>query len=1095
MDYRRKIAFSGGLFLAAVPALAQITAGNITGTVFDPTGAIIPGVKITAIHLETARERTALSDESGAYSLRALPIGQYKVIAESPGFKKEEVSGIILQIDQTARVDFRLTTGQLTETVQVEATAPLLSASSSDVGAVVDNKRIVELPMNRREFLQLAELEPGVVPPPPETFLERNQGEFTTMAAMGSRQEYQSVSINGVNNMDPQNNNLAVRPSVDAIQEFKIQTSNYSAELASKGGVVINLAIRSGTNQLHGGLYHFFRNEHLDAKNFFDIAPKIPPYKQNQFGATFGGPVRKDKTFYFLAYEGLRIRRSQTAVTNAATIEQHRGVFDRNLRGIIYDPFTYDQETQIRQPFPNNVIPTARIHPISQKILAFVPLPNNLADPRRNLVSNPLEEDTINQYNGRFDHSFNASNTVFVSHNVTDRYHLVPAVGSVAGGAAAGGQSQVGGARFNDRSQHFSSSYMHLFSPRIINELLVGMVRYQHNEIGRNQGTTFEQQFGIPGTETKQALATWPTFSITGYSIPSEGRSIRYWNTVYQIQDSLNIQRGGHSIKVGTQVQRINNFNSNCTCVGNYSFSGGYTSAMRGEANGDAFALFLLGYPSGMSRGVETERSYIYGHQFGFYAQDDWRLTPKLTLNLGLRYDYTLAYKEKNDRFSSFDPVTGEGIFPENAPLSFIDQSTGQRIPFSPPFPIRRTRNRGLVEPDKVNFGPRFGFAYHFQGKTVVRGAYGMFNIMTPSRHALLQNLNAPFSFTLTRVISADVPNFNFSDGFLNANRNSAISFWRAGELTGRKNGYMQNWNLGIQRALRQDLMVEASYVAAVGRHIDQLRNLNVPQPGPGTIQDRRPFPLVGVINDFVQAGTSAYHSLQMKLVKRFVNGLAANVAYTYGKSIDTQSTDTGTGGDIAGTENPFELHRSMRGPSAFDIRHRLVFNYVWEIPIGPGKRFLSTSAAGHVLGGWQLTGILSSQSGYPFTVSANSTTNNGTGARPNRLCAGALEDPTLNRWFNTDCFASPAPFTYGNSGRNILQADRSTNFDSGLYRNFRFPWIGDSGRLQFRAEFYNLLNHPNFGLPGRNINTVQRAVVVRALPPRLIQFGMKLNF
>ncbi len=270
-----------------------------------------------------------------------------------------------------------------------------------------------------------------------------------------------------------------------------------------------------------------------------------------------------------------------------------------------------------------------------------------------------------------------------------------------------------------------------------------------------------------------------------------------------------------------------------------------------------------------------------------------------------------------------------------------------------------------------------------------------------------------------------------------------------------------------------KDTQPSAAPWYAAGRHIDQLRTLNVPQPGPGTIQDRRPFPLVGGINDFEQAGTSTYHSLQMKLVKRFVGGLAANIAYTYGKSIDTQSTDTGTGGDIAGTENPFEMHRSMRGPSAFDIRHRLVFNYVWEIPTGPGKRFLSTSVAGRIIGGWQLTGILSSQSGYPFTPSANSTTNNGTGARPNRLCNGTLQTPSLNRWFDTDCFASPAVFTYGNSGRNILRADRATNFDSGVYRNFAFPWIAETGRLQFRAEFYNLMNHPNFGLPGRNINTV----------------------
>lgn len=1085
------------LFLAGIQTgWAQTTTASIVGTVTDASGSIVQGVRVTVVQTDTGRERVITTDADGSYSIRALPIGRYILTAESEGFKKEHVSDIVLQIDQALRADVQLSPGQVSETITVAASAPLLQSVSSDVGAVVENKRIVELPMNRREFLQLAELEPGVVPPPPDTFLERNQGAFTTMAAMGSRQEYQSVSINGISNMDPQNNNLAVRPSVDAIQEFKIQTSNYSAELASKGGVVINLAIRSGTNRFHGGVYHFLRNDKLDAKNFFDITENTPPYKQNQFGGTIGGPIRKDKTFFFFAFEGLQIRKSQTAVTNAATLQQQQGIFDPAVSGIVYDPATYDSATQSRQPFPGNVIPSSRIHPVSKEFLAYIPLPNNLADPRRNLISNPLEEDTIYQYNGRVDHTFNQNNTIFASYNVTDRYHIVPAVGSVAGGAAGGGQSQVGGARFNDRSQHLSSAFTHLFSPRMLNELTAGFVRYQHNEIGRNQGTTFEQQFRIPGTETKPELATWPTFNVTGYSFPSEGRSIRYWNTNYHLQDSLSVQRGTHNLKFGVQMQRINNFNSNCTCVGTYGFNGNYTSQLRGQANGDAFALFLLGTPSSMSRGVETQRTYMYGHSFGFYAQDDWRVSRRLTLNLGLRYDYVTSFKEKNGRISSWDPLTGEVIYPENTSLNYIDVSTGQLVPYNPPFPYRFTSNSGILDPDKMNFAPRFGFAWQVTPKTVVRGAYGIFNIMTASRPALLQNLNAPFAFTLTNIINADIPNYSWSDGFTDASRNSAISIWRAGELTNRKNGYAQNWNFGIQRSLSNDLMFEVAYVASAGLHIDQLRNLNVPQPGPGTVQDRRPFPAVGVVNDFVQAGTSSYHSLQTKLVKRFTDGLAVNVAYTYSKSIDTQSTDTGTGGDISGTENPFDIHRSMRGPSAFDIRQRLVVNYVWELPFGARKQYLQKGAGAILLGDWQMTGILSTQSGYPFTVSANSTTNNGTGGRPDRLWDGSLESPTLNAWFDVSCFASPIPFAYGNSGRNILRADPFTNFDAGLYRNFRISKLGESGQLQFRAEFFNIFNHPNFGLPGRNINTVAtRAVVVRAYDARLLQFGLKLNF
>ncbi|MEO7649443.1 MAG: TonB-dependent receptor, partial [Bryobacteraceae bacterium] len=616
-----------------------------------------------------------------------------------------------------------------------------------------------------------------------------------------------------------------------------------------------------------------------------------------------------------------------------------------------------------------------------------------------------------------------------------------------------------------------------------------------HNEIGRNQGKVFESQFGIPGTETNPDLATWPTFNVTGYSFPSEGRTIQYWNGTIQLQNSLIIQRGAHSIKLGGMGMRLFTFDANCTCVGSYGFNGTYTSRQRGQATGDAFAQFLLGTPSSLSRAVQTDRAYIYGHQFAAFVQDDWRVNSRLTVNIGLRYDYMTSFKEKQDRIASWDPVTGEVIYPETANLRVFDATTRGYIPYNAPFAIRRSPNRGLIDPDNINFGPRIGFAYQLRPNLVMRGGYGIFNIMTSSRPAILSNFNPPFMFTLAQVVNPDTPNFTWDQGFNGARTNTAIGFWRAGELTNRKNGYNQNWNYGFQYALRADMMVEASYVGAGGRHLDQLRTLNVPQPGPGILQNNRPFPNVGAINDFYLGARSSYHSLQMKFVKRFTDGLAINVAYTRSKSIDTQSTDTGSGGDISGTENPFNLVGSMRGVSAFDLPQRLVVNYVWEIPFGRTKKYLNTGVAAHLLGGWQLTGILSTQSGYPFTPSATSVTNNGTGGRPNRLCDGRISSPSLDRWFDTTCFVSPTIYTYGNSGRNILRADPYTNFDTGVYRNFNVPKLGESGQLQFRAEFYNLFNHPNFGLPVRSINAANRGVVTVGLPPRLIQFGLKLRF
>ena len=429
------------------PLYGQTSTATIVGTVTDQTGAVIPGAEITATHVDTGRVRVTATNERGDYTLTNVAIGRYNVAALLEGFSRQEVSDIVLQLDQTARVNLELRPGEVTEIVTVEGTAPVLASDTSDVGGVIENTQIVELPLNKREFLQLALLQPGVVPPMPGTFLERNQGQFTSVAAMGTRQEYQQVSLHGITNMDPQNNNLAVRPNVEAVQEFKIQTSNYSAELPTKGGVVVNLVIKSGTNKLHSTIYEFFRNSELDGRNFFSILPYSPPYRQNQFGGTVGGPIVKNKTFGFFAFEGLRTREARTAVNIVPDAEQRNGVFDPAKFGIIHDPLTFNPETRERMPFPNNTIPRDRVHPVSADIMTFVDPVNNPGDPARNLVTNASAMDDINQYNGRFDHLFSENDTLMFSYNITDRKSAFPSVGGVSGVGTGTGGSKTSGAR------------------------------------------------------------------------------------------------------------------------------------------------------------------------------------------------------------------------------------------------------------------------------------------------------------------------------------------------------------------------------------------------------------------------------------------------------------------------------------------------------------------------------------------------------------------------------------------------------------------------------------------------------------------------
>ncbi len=1080
-------------FLASVSmVMAQGTTASIVGEVYDPSGAIVPGAAVTAVHVDTGTVRTALTNEAGRYAFRNLQTGRYIVSVEVAGFKKAQVSDITLLIDQTASIDLHLQAGEITETVTVEGSVlPLLNTATSDVGEVVENRRIVELPLNQREFLQLARLAPGVAPPVPGSLNIRDQGgEWAAIQASGLRVEYQTVTINGLLNMDPQNNNLAVRPSIDAVQEFKIQTSNFSAELPSKGGAVINLAIKSGTNQWHGSLFEFNRNSAFRARSFFEGERRN--LNQNQFGGTVGGPILKDKSFFFGAYEARRIRRPTPVIGTLPTPEQRRGIFDPQSFGAIYDPLTFDPGTLTRKPFPNNTIPQDRISPISRKILEFVPLPNH-PDPLRNFQRVLGNEDDMDQLNARFDHHFGGNDTLMFNFNITDHERLF--LGTLEPFARGGFGVGVGGLRFSNQAQHWNSVYTHVFSPTAINELRLGVMRWEYNRVGQNRGTNFARNtFGIPGSETRDELTDFIGLNVVGYSLPTENTGSVYRNTVYQMGDHFTWIKGDHNFKTGFDLYQTLTFNRQCECAGAFGFNGQYVSAGRAASNGDAFAQFLLGTPSSMSRWDRRFFGNMWGWTYGFYFQDDWRVTNKLTFNLGLRYDFAFPMKEKSDFMANWDPATGETVYPRGINLIDCDPATGQCKPWVPPFRFRLAEGRTLYETDKANWAPRFGLAYELTPRTVLRAAYGIFNAsFLLTRHEILSTFNAPALFIRSINTNLDVPNASFEQGFAGPDL-LGLGFggnvtWAPRPFRNFHNAYVQMWNMGFQIGLSKDVMLDLAYVGSKGTHLTADTTQNLPLPGPGNLQARRPFPDHGPITLFTDGLNSHYHSLQAKLSKRFTGGLSFNAAYTWSKVIDNSSQDVGSATDGSGIENPFLARQSTRGLAAFDLPHRFVFSYVWELP-SPQDRVLR-----QVAGGWQVTGIWTLQSGWPFTVAANSRTNNGTGSRPNRGCDGKLDQPTIDRWFDTNCFTVPEIFTYGNSGRNILRTDGLVSFDVGVFKNWRVPKLGEQGRFQFRAEFFNLFNHPTFGVPVRNINARNAGAITDASLGREIQFGAKLLF
>ena len=1085
--------------LASVSTVAaQGTTASIVGTVFDPSQAVIPGVDVTATHVDTGTVRLSVSNSAGRYTLRNLPIGRYAVTAELPGFKKAEVRDIILLIDQTAQIDLHLQTGEIGEIVTVEGSGEiLLNKTTSDVGEVIQNKRIVELPLNQREFLQLARLAPGVIQSVPGSVEQRDVGEWGAIQSSGLRTTYTTTMIHGLLNNDPQNNMLAARPSIDAIQEFKIQTSNFSAETASKGGAIVSIAIKSGTNRFHGSLFEFNRNGATAARNFFEPADS-PNLNQNQFGGTIGGPIIKEKTFFFAGIERRTLRRPSPVLGFVPTTEQRQGVFDPDLHGIIYDPLTWDPVTRTRQPFPNNTIPQNRISGISQQVLGYLHLPNS-SDPLRNYQAGVTNTDDMTQYNVRVDHNFGDSATFMFSFSLNDidRLFLGTLPPFIRGGTGIG----VGGIQFADRHQQYSGAYTYSLSPVMMNEFRFGAVRFSYNRTGQNNGRTppFENEWGIPGSETRPDFVDFPAFSVTGYDFPSERTQSVYRNTVYQAGDHLSWVSGDHSLKVGFELHQINSNFAQCACAGGYRFGGQYVSAGGSSPDGDGFAQFLLGHQGapggrGMSRWEIIDQGYLYGHQYGAYIQDDWRATDKLTLNLGLRYDFAFPMKDKNDHISNWDPTDGHTVFADTYVPEECDPITGICVPFDSPFPFKFSPyGRTIYQPDKMNLGPRFGFAYQLKPDVVLRAAYGIFNAaQMQTRHEVLANFNPPFLFFPTIVTDPNVPNSSFEQGFSGPDvSRSAFAFgWAPKPFRDLHNPYAQMWNLGMQVGLTTDLMLDLAYVGSKGTHASARKVLNTPQPGPGAIQARRPFPDSGAQFLFTDELNSNYHSFQTKLNKRFTDGMAFNAAYTWSRSIDNNSGDVGFATDSGNViENPFLIHASTRGRSAFDLPHRLVFSYIWNLP-GPTEGLIR-----HLAGGWQMTGLWTMQSGWPYTPRTSSRTNNGTGGRPDRVCDGGLDNPTADRWFDTSCFTVPEIYTYGNSGRTILRGDHSYNLDMGVLKNFPITALGEETRLQFRAEFFNLFNHANFGAPVRNLTSGSAGAVNTSAFGREIQFGLKFIF
>jgi len=1066
---------SGLAMVACVAGQLLAQTATVRGTVTDPSGAVVPGAVITVKSAEKGWTRTTRTNESGDYVVTQLPPETYSITVQAPGFRTEERRGIILQVEQDARVSFALSLGSPQETVQVTAEAPLLESESASTGAVIDEQKIKEMPLNGREFWQLAQMAPMVFNPPQGSALGFRGG----FNVAGNSEVSNQFLLDGIDNNDDTTGQPTHRPSVDGIQEFKVLTGIYSSEYGRQSGGQIVITTKSGSNAFHGTGFYFHRNDNLDARNFFLVGPK-PELKRHQYGGSNGGPIFRDRTFYFVTYEGLRLGESVARLRTVPTAAMRAGDLSA-LGRTIRDP-------QTGQAFPGGRIPEPRIHRMSRSFTEYWPLPN-LTGLVNNFAFNGTRTQDQNQFSARVDHRFSEKDNLFFSYQFSQRENSEPS-NTLCGDRGL----PLFGCKEPERTQAGAIVHNHIFGPGLLNELRFGFNRIRTNRFNDDIALgNLVQKLGLP-QGGPQGLAGpehfnegLPALGVTGYAtiggptnLP-QGRRV----TNYHLVEGLTYVRGKHTFKAGGDIKR-------------YLFNSFFTASGRGEFNfidqftGDAFGDFLLGSLRTTNRAPGEPFNNIYNSLFGFYFHDDWVVSRNLTLNLGLRYDLYLPILERVNKNASFDVGTGNIIAADGRALS-VD-AAGNLVEVG-----RSPLGRRMYHTDTNNFAPRVGFAWRLRGnnRTVIRGGYGIFynqiisaNGLSAMYRGLPFRRRETFINTPTNVVATwEVP---FPAGI------SGGGLTPEGMNGNFPDAYIQQWSFSLQRELARSVVFEATYLGSKGTRLPLNFNINQPEPAAGTLQTRRPWRQWGGINYRDAVGNSNLHALYTRLEHRFARGLSLLSSYAFSKSIDYGNAPASSGDGDAGVQNPRNL-RAERGLSEFDIRHRFASSLVFELPFGTGKRWLAGAhpAVRQVLGGWEITGIMLLQSGRPYTITtARDISNTGGGNRPNLVGNPKIDNPTPERWFNTEAFSDRLPagtFAYGNVGMNTMIADGIINFDLGLFKNFM---VREGFRVQFRTEFFNAFNTANFGIPVRNFasGTFGRVQGTTTLN-RQIQFGLKLVF
>lgn len=1126
---------------------AQVETGKIVGRVRDASGAVVVGAAITVTETQTNIEKKTVTNSSGDYVVTELKADEYTVAVEHSGFKKEVQSAFKLDVNQVVRVDFSLTLGSATETMTVTAAEPLVETDTSSTGQVIEQNRVEELPLNGRNFMTLAYLSPGVNAGPTGTVqsgnIPENERDNGSIQVNGLTATNNNYLLNGFDNNEQQIGFELIEPPIDAIQEFKVETSTMSADVG-KGGAVVNIAIRSGTNQFHGGAFEFLRNSWMDAKNYFDLPNlPIPPFKRNEFGGTFGGPIVKDKAFFFGDYQGRRVRQSSTDLSLVPTLP-----IATNFSGPLTDPRTGQMltPTQLDPANANTpsglpVCPNASyafscLDPAALNVIALFPAPNTSED-GFNYLSNPVNRNNQDAFDVKVDQTFAHDSTfALVSFGNVDAHVPDPFPGFAGGGQFTG--------NITNRSLLAGLSDVHSFSPTKINELKIGYTRYMVDAIPFFTGQPIATQLGIPGIYENNVIGGLPGLYIPPYGFT--GTSLenslgngdwfpeRLHENNYQLIDAFTLVKGKHSFKMGGDLRRrMHGFFQTQNTHGDFYFTGQFT--------GNALSDLLLGYPFGSA---ETGQTGLFGMrwwEFGAYFMDDFRISPKLTLNLGLRYDIYTPEVEEFNRLANFDFATGEFVQPGVTP---------------------NTSRSGDVVTNYHNFSPRIGFAYTpWDSKTAIHAGYGIFYDLQADQNDTELAFNSTGLYgtqIITPSETATTPPQRLFMGFATAaNPTGALPFPTISDPSGRASAayfhnpttYIEEWNLNVERELMKDTVLQIEYAGTHGVHLALLRNLNqathnldsnfepcppISPPNftcvPGVPSNYgRPYfntvPNIAQIRTEGHDMSSITHALEVRFEKRFSSNWSMLSSYTFQHTIGQTEEN-----EWAEPQDTYNLE-AERGDIAPDYRHQFTSAWSYQLPFGPGKHFFNGNGPAHwVAGGWQLNGIISMYSGQAFTpyLSYDPTNTGSGGPRPELIgdpnnfsnvtgfggvpinpsnpasapflsCLGVAHK-TPACLYNPGAFAIPplAPgqtsaTLFGNAGRGILRGPAVYDTDFSVFKNFK---LRESATLQLRAEVFNLFNTPQFAPPvNPSVDVTPPSVSTTVNTSRQIQLVAKFNF